>query len=129
MLNDMPLNAAPRTPARASDYVQLLKPRIMMLVVFTALAGLIAAQGMTGQVVHPFMAFVVILAVSLGSGAAGAINMWYDADIDAVMTRTSTRPIPSGAVPREEALALGLIMSAVSVLLIWMAANTLAAFL
>ena len=73
------------------------------------------------------MAGIATLAVALGSGAAGAINMWYDADIDSVMKRTSTRPIPSGAVPRDEALAMGLIMSGVSVLLMWLASNALAA--
>ena len=114
-------------PASASDYIDLLKPRIIMLVVFTALAGLVAAQGVTGIGMNPVMAAVAVLAVALGSGAAGAINMWYDSDIDAIMTRTSTRPIPSGAVPREEALTLGLIMSAVSVLLMWMASNVIAA--
>lgn len=117
---------APRI-ATASDYVNLMKPRIMLLVVFTALAGLVAAIGMTGQAIHPVMGAVAILAVALGSGAAGAINMWYDADIDAVMKRTATRPIPSGAVPAGEAIALGLIMSIISVLLMWMAANWLAA--
>ena len=113
----------------AGDYVQLLKPRIMMLVVFTAVAGLIAATGVTGQTMHPLMAAIAVLAVALGSGAAGAINMWYDSDIDQVMTRTSTRPIPSGAVPREEAIAMGMIMSGVSVLLMWLASNWLAAAL
>ncbi|MEP1142777.1 MAG: heme o synthase [Henriciella sp.] len=113
--------------ASARDYVELLKPRIMMLVVFTALAGLVAAVGVTGQSVNPILATVTILAVALGSGAAGAINMWYDADIDAIMTRTSTRPIPSGAVPKDEALTMGLIMSAVSILLMWIASNVLAA--
>ena len=124
---------APATPEKrygtAGDYVQLLKPRIMMLVVFTAVAGLIAASGVTGQAMHPMMAAIAVLAVALGSGAAGAINMWYDSDIDQVMTRTSTRPIPSGAVPREEAIALGMIMSGVSVLLMWLASNWLAAAL
>lgn len=121
------LIAARPRPATAGDYVQLMKPRIMMLVVFTALAGLVAAQSVTGVAVNPVMAAIATLAVALGSGAAGAINMWYDADIDAVMSRTSTRPIPSGAVPRDEALAMGLIMSGVSVLLMWLASNTLAA--
>ena len=116
-------------PATASDYVQLMKPRIMMLVVFTGLAGLVAAQSVTGVSIHPVMAAIATLAVALGSGAAGAINMWYDADIDAVMSRTSTRPIPSGAVPRDEALAMGLIMSGVSVLLMWLASNVVAASL
>lgn len=117
---------APRL-ATARDYVDLLKPRIMMLVVFTALAGLVAAVGVTGTSINPVLATVAILAVALGSGAAGAINMWYDSDIDAIMTRTSTRPIPSGAVPKDEALTMGLIMSALSVLLMWIASNVLAA--
>lgn len=120
------VSAEPRY-ATAKDYYELLKPRIMMLVVFTALAGLVAAVGVTGQSINPVLATVSILAVALGSGAAGAINMWYDADIDAIMTRTSTRPIPSGAVPKDEALTLGLIMSAVAVLLMWIASNVVAA--
>ncbi len=111
--------------ASAGDYVQLMKPRIMALVVFTAAAGLVAAP----VAMNPFMAAVALLAVALGSGAAGAINMWFDADIDAIMTRTSTRPIPSGAVPRDEAIALGLIVSGVSVVLMWLASNALAAAL
>lgn len=115
--------------ATARDYIELLKPRIMMLVVFTALAGLVVAQGVSGVSINPLMATIAILAVALGSGAAGAINMWYDADIDAMMTRTSTRPIPSGAVPKDEALAMGLIMSGVSVLMIWLASNVWAALL
>ena len=115
--------------ASAGDYVQLLKPRIMGLVVFTALAGLIAAQGVSGISMNPVMAAIAILAVALGSGAAGAINMWYDADIDAVMTRTSTRPIPAGLIPKDEALAMGLIMSFVSVLLMWLASTVVAAVL
>ncbi|WP_290491979.1 heme o synthase [Hyphomonas sp. UBA4508] len=120
---------APKRYATAGDYVQLLKPRIMMLVVFTAIAGLVAAVGVTGVLINPVMAAIATLAIALGSGAAGAINMWYDADIDQIMTRTSTRPIPSGAVPKEEALAMGLIMSGVSVLLMWLASNWLAAAL
>jgi protoheme IX farnesyltransferase len=106
-----------------------MKPRIMMLVVFTGFAGLVAASSVTGISMHPLMAAIATLAVALGSGAAGAINMWYDSDIDAVMARTATRPIPSGAVPREEALAMGLIMSGVSVMLMWLASNWLAAAL
>jgi protoheme IX farnesyltransferase len=124
---DMTAQSATPKFATARDYVELMKPRIMMLVVFTALAGLVAAVGVTGQGVNPILATVAIFAVALGSGAAGAINMWYDADIDAVMTRTSTRPIPSGAIPKDEALTMGLIMSAVSVLLMWIASNVLAA--
>lgn len=125
-MTDTPATSLKR-PATAVDYVNLMKPRIMMLVVFTAVAGLAAATGMTGIAMHPVMAAIAVLAVALGSGAAGAINMWYDADIDAVMSRTATRPIPSGAVPRDEALALGLIMSGVSVMLMWLASNWLAA--
>ena len=115
--------------ATAEDYLQLMKPRIMMLVVFTAAAGLVAAQSISGQSLHPFMAVLSLVAIAIGSGAAGAINMWYDRDIDAVMARTATRPIPSGAVPGDEALSLGLIMSGVSVILMWVASNTLAAIL
>ncbi|MEO0549900.1 MAG: heme o synthase [Pseudomonadota bacterium] len=116
-------------PGTARDYLELMKPRIIMLVVFTAIVGLVCAQSVTGLTMNPVMAAVAVLAVALGSGAAGAINMWYDADIDAVMSRTATRPIPSGAVPREEALTLGLVMSAVSVLLMWMSSNAAAALL
>ncbi|MEO0882552.1 MAG: heme o synthase [Pseudomonadota bacterium] len=111
--------------ATANDYLQLMKPRIMGLVVFTGIAGLAAAPGS----MNPVMAFMAVLAIALGSGAAGALNMWYDADIDAVMKRTSTRPIPSGAVPKGEALALGLIVSGVSVLMMWLASNIVAAAL
>ncbi len=111
--------------ASPRDYLLLMKPRIMQLVVFTAAAGLVAAPG----VIHPVMAVIALLAVALGSGAAGALNMWYDSDIDAVMSRTATRPIPAGRVPREAALSFGLILSGVSVMLMWMATNTVAAAL
>ncbi|MEM9377525.1 MAG: UbiA family prenyltransferase, partial [Pseudomonadota bacterium] len=127
MSADMIANPAQPRLATARDYLELLKPRIMVLVVFTALAGLIAASSISGIAVNPVLAAVAILAVALGAGSAGAINMWYDADIDAVMSRTATRPIPAGAVPRDEALTLGLIMSAVSILLMWIASNMLAA--
>jgi heme o synthase len=125
-MTDIPATPLKR-PATAADYVNLMKPRIMMLVVFTGFAGLVAASSLTGITMHPLMAAIATLAIALGSGAAGAINMWYDADIDAVMSRTATRPIPSGAVPRDEALAMGLIMSGVSVMLMWLASNWLAA--
>jgi protoheme IX farnesyltransferase len=111
--------------ASAMDYVRLMKPRVMSLVVFTALAGLVAAPGD----IHPFTAAVAILAVALGSGAAGALNMWYDADIDRLMARTATRPVPAGLVAPAEALAFGLIMSALSVTLMALAATPLAAAL
>jgi heme o synthase len=105
--------------------VRLMKPRVMSLVVFTALAGLVAAP----VDMHPFEAAIAILAVALGSGAAGALNMWYDADIDRLMTRTALRPIPAGLVSREDALGFGLIMSALSVVLMALAATPLAAAL
>ena len=124
---DVVLDSPERTVGTAGDYLELMKPRIIMLVVFTFIAGLVAAQSVTGLVINPVLAIVATIAVSLGSGAAGAINMWFDADIDARMARTATRPIPSGAVPREEALSLGIIISAMSVLLMWMASNVLAA--
>ena len=101
------------------DYVQLLKPRVMSLVVFTAMVGLIVAP----VPVHPFVAFTAILFIALGGGASGALNMWYDADIDRVMRRTSGRPIPAGRVSEGEALAFGLALSAISVLMLGLAAN------
>lgn len=115
--------------ASATDYINLLKPRIMVLVVFTGLAALAPAVKLSGLTVDPVLAAISVFAIALGSGAAGAINMWYDADIDAKMARTATRPIPSGAVPRDEALTLGLILGGTSVLLMWMASNVLAAAL
>ncbi len=124
-----PIVTGQRRPARAADYVNLMKPRIMLLVVFTGVAGLVAGANITGLSPNPLMAAIATLAIALGSGAAGAINMWYDADIDAVMSRTSSRPIPSGAVPRDEALAMGLIMSGLSVLLMWLSSNWVAASL
>ncbi len=101
------------------DYVQLLKPRVMSLVVFTAMVGLIVAPGG----VHPFVAFTAILFIALGGGASGALNMWYDADIDRVMRRTASRPIPSGKVGEGEALGLGLALSGLSCLMLGLAAN------
>ena len=105
------------------DFVQLLKPRVMSLVVFTAMVGLIVAP----EHVHPFVAFTAILFIALGAGASGALNMWWDADIDAVMKRTARRPIPAGKVQPGEALGFGLVLSAASVLMLWLATNALAA--
>ena len=109
----------------AGDYFQLMKPKVMSLVVFTGAAGLIAAPGS----LDPVLAFASILAIALGSGAAGAINMWFDHDIDAVMARTASRPVPAGKVPREEALTLGLVVSALSVCLLAASAGLFAAAL
>lgn len=105
------------------DYFALLKPRVMSLVVFTALVGLFAAP----VPVHPVIAFASILFVAIGAGASGALNMWWDADIDGVMRRTAKRPIPSGRVPAGEALSLGLALSGLSVMMLGLAANLLAA--
>ncbi len=105
------------------DYVALLKPRVMSLVVFTALVGLVVAPGG----VHPFVGFTAILFIALGAGASGALNMWYDADIDAVMRRTSKRPVPSGRVEPGEALAIGVGLSGISVVMLALATNLFAA--
>ena len=111
--------------AQLGDYFALLKPRVMSLVVFTALVGLLAAPGS----VHPVVAFSSILFVAIGAGASGALNMWWDADIDSVMRRTSKRPIPSGRVQPGEALSLGVALSGLSVMMLGLAANLLAAAL
>jgi len=105
------------------DYFALLKPRVMSLVVFTALVGLLVAPGG----VSPMIGFTAILFIALGAGASGALNMWYDADIDAVMKRTAKRPIPMGKVPAGEALTLGLWLSALSVVMLGLATNWVAA--
>jgi protoheme IX farnesyltransferase len=110
-------------PARWQDFIQLLKPRVMSLVVFTGLTGLVCAN----TPVHPFLAAVAILCIAVGAGASGALNMWYDADIDAKMRRTRGRPVPAGRVQGADALALGIVLSLFSVMLMGMALNWLAA--
>ena len=117
------LDTAP-SPA-VSDFIALLKPRVMSLVVFTGLAGMVMAPGE----LHPFLAAVAILCIAVGAGASGAINMWYDADIDAVMTRTIDRPIPAGRMTREQALAFGVILAIGSVAVMGLAVNWAAAAL
>jgi len=97
--------------AGPSDYVALLKPRVMSLVVFTALAAMILAPG----ALHPMLAATALLCIAVGAGAAGALNQWYDADIDAIMTRTRTRPVPSGKIGAQEALEFGATLAAFSV--------------
>ncbi|MGB3409205.1 MAG: heme o synthase, partial [Jannaschia sp.] len=115
----------PASPeAGLRDYWQLLKPRLMSLSVFTALVGLLVAPG--GM--HPFLGATSILWIALGAGASGALNMWFDADIDRVMKRTRKRPIPSGRVAPGDALALGLFLTAVSVTMLGLTANWVAAF-
>src|SRR5580658_6793961 len=110
-------------PARWQDYVLLLKPRVMSLVIFTALTGLFCA----GVPLNPVLAATAILCIAVGAGASGALNMWFDADIDAKMRRTLNRPVPSGRVQGADALALGMTLSLFSVGLVALAENLLAA--
>ena len=117
--------AAASEGARVADYLALLKPRVMSLVVFTGFAGLIAAPGG----LHPFLAVVAVLCIAIGAGAAGAINMWYERDIDALMERTRRRPIPAGRMAPDAALAYGVILSLFSVMLMGLAVNWVAAAL
>jgi protoheme IX farnesyltransferase len=109
--------------ARWQDYFQLMKPRVMSLVVFTALTGLLAAR----TPIHPLLGAVAVFCIAVGAGASGALNMWYDADIDAKMRRTRGRPVPAGLVKGEEAATLGVVLSLLSVMLMGMAINWLAA--
>jgi protoheme IX farnesyltransferase len=111
--------------AQFGDYVELLKPRVMRLVVFTALVGMVVAP----VPVHPVIAIASILCIAIGAGASGALNMWWDRDIDAVMKRTQGRPIPSGRVQPNEALAIGLALSGLSVMMLAVFANLMAAAL
>ncbi len=110
---------------RARDYATLLKPRVMSLVVFTGLAGLIVAPGG----LHPLLAAVAVLCIAVGAGAAGAVNMWYDRDIDALMERTRKRPIPAGRIAPDKALAFGVALALLSVVLMGVAVNWIAAAL
>ena len=110
--------------ASAEDYFELLKPRVMSLAIFTAIIGLLLAPGS----VHPLLSVFSIIAIGAGAGAAGAINMWYDHDIDSIMDRTKFRPLPSGRVLPEEALSLGVILTLFSVLFLAIASNYMAAF-
>lgn len=109
--------------AQMGDYFALMKPRVMQLVVFTALVGLLVAP----VSVNPFVGFVAVLCIAVGAGASGALNMWWDADIDAIMKRTVNRPIPSGIVQPGEALGIGLTLSVFAVVLLFLATNALAA--
>ena len=109
----------------SKSYFELLKPRVMSLVIFTAFVGLIAAPG----TMHPVLAFASIALVAIGAGASGALNMWFDADIDALMDRTAGRPIPSGRVSPQEALAYGSALSVFSVVLLGLVANVTSAVL
>jgi len=110
---------------RISDYFALLKPKVMSLVVFTGLAGLWLAPNATD--LHPVLAIVAILCLAINAGAAGAINMWYDRDIDAVMKRTQSRPLPMGHIDPNEALSYGIILSVFSTMMMGIALNWTAA--
>jgi protoheme IX farnesyltransferase len=111
--------------AEVRDFVTLLKPRVMSLVVFTALTGLVLAP----QGLHPVLAAVSLLCIAVGAGASGALNMWWDADIDAVMTRTRNRPVPAGRMEAGEARTFGMVLAAFSVGVLYLAANWQAAAL
>ncbi|MBB3973419.1 heme o synthase [Hansschlegelia beijingensis] len=109
--------------AGVEDYLALLKPRVMSLVVFTALTGIVLAP----QGIHPVLSAISLLCIAIGAGASGALNMWWDADIDAVMARTANRPVPAGRVMPGEALGFGATLSVGSVLMLGLVANWLAA--
>jgi len=117
--------AAPASslPARWQDYVALLKPRVMSLVVFTAATGLACSKAP----INPILGAIAILSIAVGAGASGALNMWYDADIDQTMKRTKNRPVPSGRVQPSDALGLGITLSLLSVGMMALATNILAA--
>jgi len=111
--------------AAVGDYVQILKPRVMSLVVFTGFVGLVVAPGH----LHPVLAAIAVLCISVGAGASGAINMWYDRDIDAVMRRTAQRPLPAGRMEPGEALGFGIVLGVGSVVVMGLAVNWAAAAL
>src|SRR5580704_3365392 len=115
----------PTENTRLADFFALMKPRVMLLAVFTALTGLLIAPAR----LDPLLGFVAIVAIAVGAGSAGVLNMWYDADIDRVMTRTAMRPIPRGTVTQAEALVFGLVLAVVSVTALGLACNLMAAAL
>jgi heme o synthase len=122
-MNSVTATANAALPADWRDFVALTKPRVMTLVVFTGLAGMLAAPAQ----LHPVLAFTAILCIALGAGAAAALNMWYEADLDALMKRTRNRPLPAGRMDRGAALHFGVGLSFFSVLLMGVAVNWLAA--
>ncbi|MBJ6988280.1 MULTISPECIES: heme o synthase [unclassified Devosia] len=105
--------------ARVEDYISLLKPRVMSLVVFVGLVGMLVAPGS----IHPVVGLIAIACIAIGAGASGALNMWYDSDIDAIMSRTVNRPIPAGRMQRNDALTFGVVLSVFSVMLLTLATN------
>jgi heme o synthase len=129
-MSDVQLDIASHSPVlggqgTAGDYFALLKPRVMSLVIFTAFVGIVAAPG----ALHPLLALVALLAIAVGAGASGALNMWYDADIDAKMKRTASRPVPRGAILPAEALGFGAFLAVASVIVLGLFVNLAAAAL
>ncbi|MGE5269980.1 MAG: heme o synthase [Thiohalocapsa sp.] len=123
-MSELPMTvASPYAGAAVADYVQILKPRVMSLVVFTGFVGLVMAPGH----LHPALAVVAVLCIAVGAGASGAINMWYDRDIDAVMRRTADRPLPAGRMLPGEALGFGIVLAVGSVTVMGLAVNWVAA--
>ncbi len=127
LITPVPLSAIPAPaflmPAEARDWFAMLKPRVITLVVFTGFIGLLVAPGR----MNPVLAFTAVLCIAVAAGAAGALNMWFDRDIDAIMRRTSKRPIPSGRITAGAGLGFGLFLSVASVILMGLATNTAAA--
>jgi heme o synthase len=129
-MSEVSVHASPEALAASaggnvSEYVALLKPRVMFLVVFTALVGLVSAPGH----MHPVLAIAALLCIAVGAGAAGALNMWYDADIDARMARTAARPVPRGMISPDEARAFGTVLAVGSIVCLGLMANWFAATL
>ncbi len=124
-MSPLALPVAALSMSTAGDWLALLKPRVVVLVVFTGLVGLLAAPGH----LNPVLALTSVLCIAVAAGACGAINMWYDRDIDAVMKRTARRPIPAGRIAPAEALGFGVALAVASVLLMWLATNAAAAFI
>src|SRR5215475_7864268 len=124
-LSRLSLASRPSLVARLPHFVMLMKPRVMALALFTAFVGLIVAP----THLDPLPGLIAILAIAAGAGAAGALNMWYDADIDAIMARTAMRPIPRGQVSKLEALVFGLVLGVVAVAALALATNLAAAAL
>src|SRR5271163_253693 len=118
-ISRLPSPSRSRSLTRLPDFVALMKPRVMALAVFTALVGMAIAPAH----LDALLGFVAILAIAAGAGAAGVLNMWYDADIDAVMSRTAKRPIPRGKISRAEALAFGLVLAGSAIAILGLALN------
>ena len=111
------------------DYFRLMKPRVMSLVVFTAFVGYFTADPVESYNIHPFLALIGIFAIALGAGASGVLNQWYDSDIDQLMLRTRDRPIPQGKIQPADALSFGVITSLLSIIILGLSVNWLAASL